>query len=86
MSWLFSQALVEEYSAGTSLAGEQFAQLNAMPTPQGFWHRDKMIDCSRLSRYGPTSRLLRASHGEELLTSFRAAFRARTSAVLGMRL
>ena len=80
MSWLFSQALVEEYSAGTSLAGEPFAQLNAMPTPRGFWHRDKMIECSQLSRYGPTCRLLTASYGEELLTSFRAAFRAKTSA------
>jgi hypothetical protein len=36
MSWLFSQALVEEYSAGTCLDGEQSAQLNVMPTPLRF--------------------------------------------------
>ena len=37
MSWLFSQALVEEYSAVTCSDGEPCAQLNVMPTPQPFW-------------------------------------------------
>lgn len=41
MSWLFSQALAEEFSAETSLAGEQFAQLNVMPTPHKFSRNDK---------------------------------------------
>ncbi|HDK6151943.1 TPA: hypothetical protein M2P43_001601 [Klebsiella variicola] len=35
MSWLFSQALAEEFSAETSLAGEQFAQLKRMPVVKG---------------------------------------------------
>jgi hypothetical protein len=88
MSWLFSRALVEEYSAGTSLAGEPCAQLNVMPTPQLFWRRDKTIDCSSLSRFGQTLQPLTDGHGAELLMSYLAAFRARTSAppdaVLGL--
>jgi hypothetical protein len=80
MSWLFSQALVEEYSAGTSLAGAPSAQLNVTPTQHKFWRNDKTMDASDLSRFGLTLRLLTDAHGEELLTSFLAASRARTSA------
>ncbi|ODO64207.1 hypothetical protein BAY44_13955 [Klebsiella pneumoniae] len=80
MSWLFSQALAEEYSADTSLAGEQFAQLNVMPTPHKFSRNDKMMEFSSLSRFGLTYAALTESHGEELLTSFLAGFRARTLA------
>lgn len=43
MSWLFSQALAEEYSVDISLAGEQFAQLNVMPTPHKFSRNDKTM-------------------------------------------
>ncbi len=78
MSWLFSQALAEEYSVGTSLAGEQYAQLNVMPTPHKFSRNDKTMEFSDLSRFGLTCAALTASHGEELLTSFLGAFRART--------
>lgn len=80
MSWLFSQALAEEYSAATSLAGEQFAQLNVMPTPHKFSRNDKMMEFSRLSRFGLTCAVLTENHGKELLMSFLAAFPARTSA------
>jgi hypothetical protein len=66
------------------LAGEQFAQLNVMPTPHKFWRNDKTMEFSNLSRFGLTLRLLTESHGEELLTSYLAAFRARTSALQGM--
>jgi hypothetical protein len=79
MSWLFSQALVEAFSAGTSSGGEPCAQLNVMPTAQPFWRNDKPMDASRFSRFGLTSRLLTADRGEELLTWFLAAFHARTS-------
>jgi len=48
MSWLFSQALVAEYSAATSSAGEPSAPLSVMPTPHRFWRNDKPMDCSRL--------------------------------------
>lgn len=80
MSWLFSQAVVEAFSAGTSLAGKPCAQLNVMPTVRPFWHRDKMIESLNLSRYGQTSRRLTPNRGEELLMSCLAVFRARTSA------
>ena len=80
MSWLFSQALAEEYSEGTSLAGEQYAQLNVMPTPHKFSRNDKTMEFSDLSRFGLTCAVLTESHGEELLTSFLAGFHARTLA------
>ena len=82
MSWLFSQALVEEYSAAHCSDGEPSAQLNVMPTLHKFWHNDKTIEHSDLSRFGLTSRLLTETRGEELLMSYRAAFLARTSAEL----
>lgn len=77
MSWLFSQALAEEYSEDTFLAGEQFAQLNVMPTPHKFSRNDKMMECSDLSRFGLTCAVLTESHGEELLMSFLVGSRAR---------
>lgn len=80
MSWLFSQALVAEYSAANCSAGEPFAQLSVMPTPHKFWRNDKTIEPSKLSQFGLTCAVLTADHGEELLTLFRAAFRARTLA------
>ena len=79
MSWLFSQALAEEYSAGTSLDGEQFAQLNVMPTPHRFSRNDKTMEYSDLSRFGLMCAVLTGSHGVELLTSYLEDFRARTS-------
>jgi hypothetical protein len=78
MSWLFSRALVEEYSPATCLDGEPYAQLNVMPTPHKFWRNDRTIEPSDLSQFGLTSRLLTDAHGEELLTSYRAASHART--------
>ena len=95
MTWLFSKALMDcaslpsspepvaEYSADTLSGGEPSAQWNVMPTPQGFWRNDKMMDASRLSQFGPTLRLLTADHGEAVLMSFLAAFPARTSAQPG---
>ncbi len=77
MSWLFSQALAEEYSADTSLAGEQFAQLNVMPTPHKFSRKDKMMEFSDLSRFGLTCAVLTENHGEELLMSFLEGFHVR---------
>lgn len=80
MSWLFSQALAEEYSADTYLAGEQFAQLNVMPTQHKFSRNDRMMESSDLSRFGLTCAVLTESRGGELLMSFLADFRARTLA------
>ena len=78
MSWLFSQALAEEYSAATCLDGAQFAQLSVMPTPHKFWRNDKMMEHSDLSRFGLTCAALTESNGAELLTSFLADFPVRT--------
>lgn len=81
MSWLFSQVLVEEYSAENCSDGEPSAQLNVMPTPHKFWRNDKTIEPSNLSQFGLTLSLLTENRGEELLTLYRAAFHAKTSAV-----
>lgn len=72
---------VEEYSEESSLDGKPCAQWNVMPTQQGFWRNDKMMAFSRLSQFGVTLQLLTASRGEELLTSFLAAFPVKTSAL-----
>ena len=82
MSWLFSQALVEEYLADTSLDGEPFAPSNGNHTQQAYCAPDKMTAFSRLSRFGMTYKPLTETRGEELLTLYRAAFPAKTSAQL----
>jgi hypothetical protein len=80
MSWLFSQALVEEYSAASCLDGEPFVQSNGNPTPQAYCAPDKMTGFSRLSRFGMTYGHLTESRGEELCKLYREDFLARTSA------
>jgi len=79
MSWLYSQALVEEYSEDISLDGEQCAQSSGTHTQPVFSSHDKTTEFSRRSLSGMTFRLLTESRGKALLTSFRAAFHAKTS-------
>ena len=81
MSWLFSQALVAEYSQGTAWDGEPCAQLNVMPTQHKFWRNDKTLEPSDLSRFGLTCAALTEDRGADLLTWFRGASLARTSAL-----
>jgi hypothetical protein len=78
MSWLFSQALVEEYLAANSLDGEQSVQLNGKPTQQAYCAPDKMTDFSRLSRFGMMFKPLSDIPGEELSMSSVVAFHVRT--------
>jgi hypothetical protein len=78
MSWLFSQALVEEYLGASSLDGEQSAPLNGKPTQQAYCAPGKMTDFSRLSQFGMTYKPLTESLGQELLTLFRGDFHAKT--------
>jgi hypothetical protein len=78
MSWLFSQALVGEYLGDTCLDGKQCAQSSGNPTQLAYLSPDKMTEFCRLSRFGMTFKPLTDSHGEELLTLFRAAFPVRT--------
>ena len=79
MSYIYSRALVEEYSDRTSLAGTQSAQLNVMPTQHKFWRNDKTIEFSNLSLFGLTLQLLTEDHGKALLMSFLAGFHVKTS-------
>ena len=84
MSWLFSQALVAEYSEATCSAGVPSAQLNVMPTPHPFWRNDKMMDASSLSRFGLTCAVLTDDLGVALLTWFLADSRVRTYPLPGL--
>lgn len=85
MSWLFSRALVEAYSPQGCSGGEPSVQLSVMPTPQPFWRigRTKGADKPAFlshSQFGLTCERLTEDLGEELLTSYLAAFPVRTSA------
>jgi hypothetical protein len=84
MSWLFSQALVAEYSEATSSAGAPSAPLSVMPTQHRFSRNDKMMEPSKLSQFGLTCAVLTEDHGEALLTWFRADSRVRTYQLPGM--
>jgi len=77
MSWLFSQALVEEYLGENCLDGEQSVQSNWKPIQQAYCAPDKMTNFSRLSRFGMTVAPLEESLGEELLTLYLEDFRAK---------
>ena len=80
MSWHFSQALVAAYSAATCLDGEQSAPLNGSPTQLAYLSPDRMTAFSRLSRFGMTFKPLTENLGRDVLTSYLAAFPAKTSA------
>ena len=80
MSWLFSRALVEEYSAAHCSGGALSVPSSGSPTPQAYLPHDKMTAFSRPSRFGMTFAALTETLGVELLTWFLAASRARTSA------
>ena len=80
MSWLFSQALVEEYLGDICLDGEQSVQLNGKPIQQAYCAPDKMMDFLKVSQSGMMFKPLTENLGEELLMSFLEDFHARTSA------
>ena len=101
MSWLISRALMEDYAnshslpglvaeylEGTCSDGAPFAPSSGNPTPQAYLPPDKMTAFSRPSRFGMTFAPLTDDRGAELLTWYRGAFRARTSApqALGLAL
>ena len=79
MSWLFSQVLVAAYLGENSLDGEQSVPLSGNPTQQAYCAPDKMTEFSRLSRFGMMFKPLTEDRGQELLMSYRADFRAKTS-------
>jgi hypothetical protein len=77
MSWLYSQALVEEYSVANCLDGEQSVQSSGKPTPLAYCAPDKMTEFSRLSQSGMTFVPLTENLGEELLMSYLEDFHAK---------
>jgi hypothetical protein len=83
MSWLFSQALVAEYSAASCSDGAPSAPSNTTPTPQAFLWRDKTTDAWNRFPSGLTCEPLTESRGEGLLKSFLAGFLVQTSALPG---
>jgi hypothetical protein len=78
MSWLYSQALVEEFLGDTFSDGEPSVQLSGNPTQLAYLSQDKMTAFSRLSRFGMTYKPLTESRGKELLTLYLEAFHAKT--------
>jgi hypothetical protein len=80
MSYIYSRALVEEFLPASCSDTDAFVPSSTNPTPKPcLWH-DKTMAPSRLSRFGMTCEPFEANRGEELLMSFVADFRAKTSA------
>ncbi len=79
MSWLFSQALVEEYLGASSLDGELSVPSSGSPTQQAYLSHVKTTGSWSLFPSGMTYKPLMDIHGEELLMSFRAGFLAKIS-------
>lgn len=93
MSWLISRALMEAYESSRSLLepveafsavicsdGEPSVQSKSSPTAQAYWSPGKTTDSCPRFPSGMTCERLTARCGAELLTSYLAAFHARTSA------
>ena len=81
MSWLYSQALVEEYLGDICSDGEQSVLLNGNPIQLAYLSPDKMTEFSRLSRFGMTFKHLTDDLGEAVLMWCLEASRAKTSAL-----
>jgi hypothetical protein len=86
MSWHYSQALEAAYSAANSLDGALSAPSNTMNTQGTCSRHDKTTDASNPSQSGMTLQPSTGDRGAELLTWFRGASRARTSALPGVAL
>lgn len=91
MSWLFSRALVAEFSAGISWDGAALEPWSVKRIHVGFSARDRMTECSLLSRFGAMCGLSRSAttprgvssagcEASRMTSSSREASPARTSA------
>jgi hypothetical protein len=80
VSWHFSQALAAEFSADTCSAGEPSAPWSSTPIAPKSSCSAKMTGIFHRSQSGMMFVPSTDAHGAALLTSFLAAFRARTSA------
>lgn len=79
MSWLYSQALVEDYRRAKSSAGEPFAPWKTTPMPEMFLSHAKTTEALSLSQSGMRCEPLPGTSGADLLTWFRADSLAKTS-------
>jgi hypothetical protein len=80
VSWHFSQALVEAYSQANCLDGALFAPLRSTTTHEAYCWRDSETESLDLFQFGMTSQPSTQDLGAELLTWYRAGFRASISA------
>lgn len=71
MSWLFSRALVAEYSAATYLDGGLSAASRLIPSRHPFSRNGKTTGSFCHSLFGLTCEVSTVAHGVELLTWFR---------------
>jgi hypothetical protein len=78
MSWHFSQALVEEYSAGSCSDGAAFVRSKLTRMQQACSRKGKTTAAFRLSQFGTTLPRSMENLGGAVLTWFREASRART--------
>ena len=83
MSWLYSQALVAEYSVASCSDGEQCAPLSGSHTLGLCLPSDRMMGFLKNSRFGMTCEPLTETLGAEGLTWSLAASRAKTLVQLG---
>jgi hypothetical protein len=86
VSWLFSQALVEEYLEANCSDGKPFAQLSKTVTPQACLSHDKTTDALNRFPSGMTFARLTDDPGEDVLTWFLEDSHAKTLAPLGKEL
>lgn len=77
MSWHYSQALVEEFSAANSSAGALFAPLKESDLPVTYCWRDRTTESLNLFQFGMMSQPSMADPGVALLTWYRVDFLAR---------
>ena len=83
MSYIYSQALVAEYSRANCSVIDASALWSGSPTRKPhLWH-DKTTEHSRHSRFGMMCKPLTERHGAALLTWWRAGFRAKTYPLRG---
>jgi len=77
MSWLYSQALVEEFLQENYSDGEQSVPLSGNLIQQQSLPKDKMKKFLKLSQFGMTFKPLTDDLGKELLTWYQEGFRAK---------
>ena len=78
MSWHYLPELAAEYSAGTCLDGDASAQLSTTSTQETCCLQDSKTDACQNSQSGTTCEPSTETSGEEWLTLYREAFRAKT--------